>query len=407
MAGRKRDTCNKDFFAKPSTFELILFYTEELQNKFKNESLPKTKWKPGIAKQNDQGRVYPMLTIIALLTKYLTMVRFRSWGREFQIPSISLMGTLGFGICYILVVFLTLHPEPTIPLDTNGLVIQKKQHSTLDTWHREEVPIQTNYTIPPELYPDVSYDIRQPMIIASSHLPMESYTSSDAASPTSKEKVQATRKIIPQQSPTKRPPSNGIFHVVRKRESLSVIASNYRVNLKKVIAANPYINPNRLMPGDKIFVPGAAAFTSSDRMISPFEGARTISGFGYRKHPIGGNIRFHSGIDITAPNGRGTPIRAVLDGVVISADKKKWRGGKGLVVELRHKNGMRTLYAHNSKVLCKVGQYVKQGTPIALVGSTGYTTGPHLHFEVWKNNKQQDPENFLKLPNHPRRKDKR
>ena len=80
---------------------------------------------------------------------------------------------------------------------------------------------------------------------------------------------------------------------------------------------------------------------------------------------------------------------------LISADKKKWRGGKGLVVELRHKNGMRTLYAHNSKILCEVGQYVKQGTPIALVGSTGYTTGPHLHYEVRLKGVPVNPRKYL------------
>jgi len=102
------------------------------------------------------------------------------------------------------------------------------------------------------------------------------------------------------------------------------------------------------------------------------------SGFGVRSDPFTGKREFHTGLDIDAP--RGSPVRAVADGVVT------WnttRSGYGNVVEIDHGNGYMTRYAHNSKILVKVGQRVHAGQIIAKVGSTGRSTGPHCHFEVW------------------------
>ena len=110
--------------------------------------------------------------------------------------------------------------------------------------------------------------------------------------------------------------------------------------------------------------------------IRPVDGP-IVSGFGYRVHPIFRRVKFHYGVDISAPSGK--PIRAAAGGVVVFAG---WRRAYGNTVIIDHGDGMATLYAHCSRILVGEGEVVKQGQIIALVGSTGLSTGPHLHFEV-------------------------
>lgn len=105
--------------------------------------------------------------------------------------------------------------------------------------------------------------------------------------------------------------------------------------------------------------------------------APVTSTFGWRIHPITGTSRFHQGTDIGAP--MGTPIIAVNSGQVAIAD---WMGGYGLAVVLQHNPSQETLYGHMSEIFVQPGQWVEQGTVIGLVGSTGNSTGPHLHFEI-------------------------
>lgn len=117
---------------------------------------------------------------------------------------------------------------------------------------------------------------------------------------------------------------------------------------------------------------------------------RLSSGFGWRQDPFTGKKRFHDGADIAAPPG--TSIRAVLSGKVTFNGIKK---GYGNVIILDHGHGLNTLYAHNSRNLAPVGSVVQAGSVIAEVGSTGRSTGPHLHFEVRKDGKVLDPMAFL------------
>ena len=128
---------------------------------------------------------------------------------------------------------------------------------------------------------------------------------------------------------------------------------------------------------------------STGTMTWPAEGEIT-SPFGWRVHPIFGTQRLHTGIDIGADYG--DAIRAADGGVVIHAD---WMGGYGNAVIIDHGNGISTLYAHNSQLLVDEGQTVAKGQTVARCGSTGYSTGPHLHFEVRQNGSPVNPLNYL------------
>jgi murein DD-endopeptidase MepM/ murein hydrolase activator NlpD len=114
------------------------------------------------------------------------------------------------------------------------------------------------------------------------------------------------------------------------------------------------------------------------------------SGYGYRTDPFTGSRAFHDGVDIAAPEG--TPIHAMAAGVVSFAGHKP---GYGLVVEINHGNGYKTRYAHASKLIAKVGERVAKGDTVAMVGSTGRSTGSHLHVEVLKNNEAVNPRKYL------------
>lgn len=124
--------------------------------------------------------------------------------------------------------------------------------------------------------------------------------------------------------------------------------------------------------------------------IYPVEGGRVTSRFGYRRAPYSGRKEFHKGYDIGAS--RGTPIKATANGRVQSAS---WNRGYGKMITINHGNGYLTRYAHAHKLLKKKGAVVKKGDVIALVGSTGRSTGPHVHYEVRKNGKPVDPQKYF------------
>ena len=129
-------------------------------------------------------------------------------------------------------------------------------------------------------------------------------------------------------------------------------------------------------------------------MKTPINGARLSSSFGMRKHPILGYNKMHKGTDFAAPEG--TPIMASGDGVIIKAG---WCGGGGNCVKIKHNKTYQTIYAHmkNFSNLAIPGNRVKQGQIIGYVGSTGMSTGPHLHYEVIENGKKINSQ-LLKLP---------
>ena len=131
------------------------------------------------------------------------------------------------------------------------------------------------------------------------------------------------------------------------------------------------------------------------------EGTRITSNFGTRLHPIQGIYKFHSGLDI-GNAGYGAPALAAEDGVVTYAG---WMGGYGNCVMISHGEGITTLYGHGQTILTEVGAEVKQGDVIMLVGSTGNSTGPHLHFEVRLNGSPVNPLPYLNGEMNRDRKD--
>ena len=125
-------------------------------------------------------------------------------------------------------------------------------------------------------------------------------------------------------------------------------------------------------------IPSISPVYSPDAWIS--------SGYGYRSDPITGQRRFHDGVDIVAP--RRTPVMAPADGTVTFSG---WRAGMGRMVEIRHGYGYTTIFAHNDKLSVKKGDRVKRGDIISLLGSSGRSTGPHLHYEVRLDGKTKNP----------------
>jgi murein DD-endopeptidase MepM/ murein hydrolase activator NlpD len=124
---------------------------------------------------------------------------------------------------------------------------------------------------------------------------------------------------------------------------------------------------------------------TSQGMRMPVSG-RVTSGFGNRFHPILGYARMHSGLDLAAAYG--SPIVAAADGRVVSAG---WHGGYGQLVKIIHAGGIATMYGHMSRIVAHAGASVRQGQVIGYVGSTGLSTGPHLHYEVLRNGRAVNP----------------
>jgi murein DD-endopeptidase MepM/ murein hydrolase activator NlpD len=137
---------------------------------------------------------------------------------------------------------------------------------------------------------------------------------------------------------------------------------------------------------------------SSDKLaitpsIWPAMGTVT-SGFGWRTSPFGDGNELHAGLDIA--NTMGAPVVATADGQVVLSG---WAGDYGNMVQIDHGNGVETIYGHNSQLAVSVGQNVKKGQVISYAGSTGKSTGPHVHYEVRENGTAVDPWKYL-VPNH-------
>jgi murein DD-endopeptidase MepM/ murein hydrolase activator NlpD len=201
------------------------------------------------------------------------------------------------------------------------------------------------------------------------------------------------------------PSVDGIAYKIKDGENLWDLAMLYKIDFNDLLVINNLSSPNKLKLGQQIILPGiealkegsqpkkdaakAASTTSLSRGVSttrgvwPARGAIT-SRYGKRWG------RQHQGIDIGVPSG--TSVKAFASGKVVFSG---WEGGYGYLVRINHGNGLETYYAHNSKLLVKVGQTVEAGSVIAKSGNTGNSTGPHVHFEVRKNGAAVNPFSYL------------
>ncbi len=221
----------------------------------------------------------------------------------------------------------------------------------------------------------------------------------------------------------------GVYHRVRRGETLYRISVRYKVNLDELKEANNIRDPKNIKVGAYVFIPGRSIpeektvleskndKNSSDTRKRPRyvkqkkknrASAEKGTGSSSRreincpikfKWPANGVVTspfgvrwgvMHEGIDIGLPQGR--PVLASASGKVIFAGT---HGGYGKTIIVQHEKKFFTIYAHNAKLLARQGQSVRQGERIALSGKTGKATGPHLHFEVRKNSKPLDPLKFL------------
>ena len=193
------------------------------------------------------------------------------------------------------------------------------------------------------------------------------------------------------------PSIDGIIYTVKKGDSLSSITEKYKISLEQLLDVNE-LSSETLTAGQQLFLPGAAMDASALRNAMgelfklPISAKfRWSSPYGNRIDPIAGVQSFHTGTDMACPTG--TPILAAMSGKVTTTGLNRVYGN---YVIIDHGNGYQTLYAHMSKIIASKGQWVSQGTRIGLVGSTGYSTGPHLHFTVYKNGKLIDPMTVLR-----------
>lgn len=183
-------------------------------------------------------------------------------------------------------------------------------------------------------------------------------------------------------------PISGIRHTVEKGETLGSIVKSYGGDIDEVIAYNQLASANSISVGDEVVIPGGqikSAPRSSYAAPSPTKITGSSGGGGGFTHPLPGSIRTqgihgYNGVDLAAA--AGTPIKAAAAGEVIVSKSGGWNGGYGNYIVIRHSNGTQTLYAHNSTNYVGAGAWVSQGQTIATVGSTGRSTGDHLHFEV-------------------------
>ncbi|MDH4200047.1 MAG: M23 family metallopeptidase [Spirochaetia bacterium] len=169
------------------------------------------------------------------------------------------------------------------------------------------------------------------------------------------------------------PNKEGFFYSIKKGERLASIISRYNVTYEKFSQENPTLASDLLEAGDEVFLPDAKPDNLIRSWLIPVSSHIITSYYGWRNYPV---RSFHKGLDLQAYY---APVRAAKNGRVTYAG---WLGGYGNVIVVAHEQGYKSLYGHLSEIYVRPGAQVMQGTIIGKSGNTGYSTGPHLHFEV-------------------------
>ena len=191
------------------------------------------------------------------------------------------------------------------------------------------------------------------------------------------------------------PNQDGVYYNVKTGDTLESIAEKYETTAARISIVNELFS-DTLTPDSYLFLPGAKMDwvnrqeINGDLFIWPCSGYIT-SNYGYRIAPFGGTRQFHSGMDIGAP--MGSPVKAAMAGRVSQVG---YDDSFGNYVVVSHHSGYSTFYAHLSLVRVKTGAYVGNGERIGDVGSTGLSTGPHLHFTVYKNGVTVNPRSLMR-----------
>lgn len=203
-------------------------------------------------------------------------------------------------------------------------------------------------------------------------------------------------------------PASGVLHKVASGENLSYIASKYDVEADEILEANKLVDASKLAVGQELIIPGGRKTTYASANVSTYTGVSAVKDLFAPSDstPVSGNKMNwptvghritqyyswrHTGLDIA--NSMGTPIYAADAGVVEAAG---WGTGYGNQILINHGGGKKTRYAHLSKFYVGVGETVDKGQSIGAMGSTGWSTGPHLHFEVIINNQKYNPLNYIR-----------
>ncbi|MGL5950581.1 MAG: peptidoglycan DD-metalloendopeptidase family protein [Cetobacterium sp.] len=198
------------------------------------------------------------------------------------------------------------------------------------------------------------------------------------------------------------PTEQGIFYSVKKGDTFEALSKRFEVDVKTIKEDN---NIDRLLIGTKIFLrePKVSRYLNSFKQqyvkqnsmgsfANPLVAMSLTSSFGSRKHPVLKQVLNHAGIDLKAKTG--TRVVSARDGVVSFVGRAS---GYGKLIIIKHSDGYETRYAHLSKIDVKKGQKVSKNEYIALSGATGRVSGPHLHFEIRKNGKVENPLAYLKF----------
>lgn len=179
-------------------------------------------------------------------------------------------------------------------------------------------------------------------------------------------------------------PVSGVSHKVKTGDTVSSVAKKYRAEERRIMEFNALPADGAIKAGDILIIPDGEIYVPPTYVKAPSYPSNLKTVDGYFIVPTSGRnwgrLHFNNAVDIA--NSCGTPIYAAAGGTVIISDGVGWNGGYGKYVKIDHPNGLDTLYSHNSQNLVSVGETVSQGQLIALMGTTGRSTGCHVHFEV-------------------------